>query len=505
MSARVVYLGRAAAGGILRTVRVVGERTTESWDATIGDVVDPIDAIDQARAASKWIHERLKAGSATRQATLVADVDGASCSWLTVPSPDASVVAAAMEHSESSPLGEHGLIPMGVTSAGTSVQAIGAATSDIAGDRRAILCVPDAIVRIVLDELDAIGVVPQAVLSMWHAISIAWDPSASTDAGTRQDRVVAESAQTTGIVLIDEHGTLMWSWTTGGRLLTCGRQRLEVIGDGVCVEAQDISRLISDWLSWSLQNGSSPSRIVCVVPRLDSAGLSAAQIGERLGNAWPGASIDMGVVEAPAQETLERLAAAQKLKTESMAALAGRPGRAHRRMHLAMAGAALAIGLLLGMHGWSMRQTAQDARAEIENVKDATYLRAQEVIPDIERRGILERVNAEFRRMQGSGPEGEIEPVMPILEELENIAFALSTTGVEWRNLELRSGPLLPLATLQAYFEDGDIESMDLLERQLNALRVHLSGWDRGDSRPIGRRVRTSYQSRWILDEEDSQ
>ena len=504
MTARVVYLGRAAAGGILRNVRVVGERTTESWDATVADSVDPVDAIDQARSAARWIVERLKAAGAGRHATLVVDVDGASCSWLTVPSPEASVVAAAMEHSESSPLGEHGLMPQGITSAGTSVQAIGSTTAEVAGERRAVLCMPDSIVRIVLDELDALGSVPQAVLSMWHAISLAWDPSAAAQGGTRQDRVVAESAQTTGVVVIDETGTLMWSWATAGHLLTCGRQRLEHTGESVRVEAQDISRLVSDWLSWSLQNGQGPTRIVCVVPQLDADGLSAAQIGERLGNAWPDASVSMGVVDEPAQETLERVAAVQSVKAESIRSLANRPGRVHRRMNLAMAGAALALGLLLGMHGWSQRQTAVEARAAMDDIEDAMYARAQEVIPDIQRKGVFQRVNAELGSMTGAGPEGEIEPVMPILDELEQVAFALSTTGVEWRNLELRSGPLLPLASVQAFFEPGDIEAMDLLERQLNELRQHLAGWGRsGETRPRGRQIRASYQSQWNV--EDSQ
>ena len=100
----------------------------------------------------------------------------------------------------------------------------------------------------------------------------------------------------------------------------------------------------------------------------------------------------------------------------------------------------------------------------------------------------------------------EIEPVMPILDELELVAFALSTTGVEWRNLEMRSGPFVPLVSVQAYFEPGDIEGMDLLERQLNELRRHVARWDRsGDTRPFGRRVRASYQSEWNVVEEDSQ
>lgn len=512
MSARVVYLGRAAAGGILRNVRVVGERTTESWDATIGDNVDPVDAIDQARSAAKWIVERLKAAGATRHATLVVDVDGASCSWLTVPSPEASVVAAAMEHSDSSPLGEHGLMPQGITSAGTSVQAIGApagngAATEVAGERRAVLCMPDAIVRIVLDELDSLGIVPQGVISMWHAISLAWDPSAASAGGSRQDRVVAESAQTTGIIAIDQTGTLMWTWATDGRLLTCGRQRLEQTGDGVCVEAQDISRLTSDWLGWSLQNGQSPSRIVCVVPELAGEGLSPGEIGERLGGAWPDASISMGVVDEPEQETLERVAVAQSSKAESIKSLAARPGRVHRRMHLAMAGAALAIGLLLGMHGWSQRQTAKDARVEMRSVSDAMFLRAQEVIPEIQNRAILQQVQAELSRMTGTGPTGTIEPVVPILDELERISFALSITGVEWRNLEMRSGPLLPLVSIQAFFEPGDIESMDLLEEQLNLMPgSELAGWGRsGDTRPFGRLIRASYQSQWKMTEEDGQ
>jgi hypothetical protein len=509
VSTRVAYLGRAGIGGVVRTIRLVGEHTDESWSAPLADSVDVGDALGQARAGAAWIAERIKAGDGSRLGALAVDVDGASCSWLTVPSDEASVVSAALEQSEASPLGEHSLVPAGVTIAGTSVQTLTAAAATAAidtavGHRRAVLCVPDAIVRIVIDELDARSTLPRSVLSLWHAIALAWDPGASTGASAAgNERIVATSEQTTCVVLIDDEG-LLWSWARSGKLIACGRQRLETDGDAVFVAEQDVARLASDWLAWTVQSGQAPTRLVCAVAPLGRQGLSAGALGNRLGELWPGAAVDLGVIDDPLGETMRRLAAGHARipaasSDESILALSRRSGRAHLWLHRSMAAALVMIGVALGVHAVLQMGTADLAREQIAQIDEALFETAQEAIPDIQRRAVTTQINAILTRLRDTQLPPELMPSQPVLEELERIALGLSVMGAEWDNLQMNIAPF-PLVTVSTYFEPNDVEGMEALRQQLSAMPgTRLTPWQ-GTPRQNLMRGKRQYnlQANWL-------
>ena len=271
--------------------------------------------------------------------------------------------------------------------------------------------------------------------------------------------------------------------------------------------ASDVARLTSDWLAWTLQCGQGPTRIVCVTPELEAEDedLSPAGVGERLGAAWPGASVDMAVVGDPLGETLSRLASDRapaphsgSRADEGLVGLSHRPGRAHRRLHLTMALATLVLGAALATHGVLQMRLGGRARDEADRVRTDTYELVRRSIPNATRAFLTRQVDAELGRLAASEPTGELRPAMPILEELDRIAFALSTMGPKWDGLEMYSDFLTVAVT--AYFDEGDIESAEMLKDQLNAMPgTYLTPWSGTATNDRGR-LRYTLTANWDLD-----
>lgn len=505
MSTRACYLQRTDRGDRLRLVRLLGGHAEEHWSAPAENGDLEAAALSAPRDAASWIAERLGGRGASRVDLLCVDVDGSICGWLSAPSDQPSVVESLVRRSGGEALiggsggsldamGEEsfgsGLLTDADAPGGTGVQALSvrAATPTAASnvralahrvhhrkdekeradagthsERLAVLAVRDAAARLFLDALDDSGVEVGGVLSLWHAMALAWDPSsplAPSDGGGDSDRIVAEqSAPTAGIVLVDPDGRLVWCWASEGRVLTAGAQRLishhdsgsesrPVVTDG------DVSRLTTDWLAWSVQLGISPGRVICVACELDVSGedgLGPSGVGEALGRAWPGASVDMAVVDDPVSETIRRAAEMDGVTRDeapdpsrSLVGLTSRPGRVHRGMYRWVAGALCVVAVLSIWWGSEVRSSAggyAEAASEVRTERRSMFAEAygDPTRPVADGQMVLrlrERLD-ELRRE--AGPSEADAVVMPVLEELDALSLVIgfSDSPIELRRLSI--------------------------------------------------------------------
>jgi hypothetical protein len=464
----VCFLGRA--GEALSSVRLVGVRTDELWQPRTSEASDGDDVQVQARTAAAWIGERAGAVG-----LLCVDVDGSNCSWLTLSGADPAVVAATLGGRE-----DDGSDWRAPDAGGASIQALAAAGStrtrrlpagptkngskravrhvDFAGHRMAVLAVPDALARIVIDELDDRGVNVENASSLWHAMTLAWDPASPMLAGAGDDgRVVGVEAPVTGIVLVDPAGRLVWAWSRAGALLAGGVVMTSTTAEGGArVGRAAVARLLADWLGWSVQLGVTPSRLVCVAPPADDAteaedSLGPAEIGASLGRGWAGATVDMAVVEDPLGATLQRLAGMDDRPLDdarsSLTGLNRRPRRIHRSMYLwgALAVVLLAAGLLgVGFKAW---RNAGEALARGKTVRDETREAVLQGVPppanDDVARAIAESNPRQYiedriqTHMASRSVNTGLPPVRPILSELESLSFVLLNDDIELEEIQL--------------------------------------------------------------------
>ncbi len=455
MTARVCYLSRTDRGARIAAARLVGGPLDARWEGAHGEngTADPL---GEARAAAAWVGDRLTQGDGERGRLrfVCLDPDGSICSWLTAPSADSSVVAAAMtQDSAADGQGEAGAgggAPWAdMTPGEATLQALASpperrAKPSAAGHRLAAVAVPDVAARLFLDALDERGVSADGVVSIWHGLAAAWDPGGPASQGStggaslREDRVVATATPPSAIIAFDPAGRLIWAWSRAGELLACGAFFLsgQATADGHArVSTDDVGRLTTDWLAWAAQLGVAPSRIVCIGPGEGESGLSASQIGEAIGRAWPGATIDFAVHDDPIGATLHRLSEvpvdASRTSEDPRAGLvplARRPSRAHRAM-LQAVGATLLLGAA-GFAGFAWRafsaagEIRADAAAKAEDrrtlIASALPQAANDPWPD-------KLLNEELARLRAAQDAGkELDPAKPILQELEVISMVLT-------------------------------------------------------------------------------
>ncbi|MBX3403975.1 MAG: hypothetical protein KF699_11250 [Phycisphaeraceae bacterium] len=327
MSGMVCYFERAAGGSALRRVRLVGAAFDRSWTApgASGEVVSGAGdgrgaAVSGVRAGARWVAETLRSLGVSRLDVLALDAEGGVCTWLSAPSPDQRMVAAAVQQAALGGVEGAGgsaarLIATGIVGGDSigfggegdvSLQALAADDAPPSGGRglrlsgrRAgagigeqrqrfgVISVRDAAARVFIDELDARGIEVGSVCSTWHAIGAAWDPAAP-----RPGEEPADNAATCAVVMTDPAGRIVWAWSSAGEVVAAGTVRLRHIahrvqtpaapqagalavrGDdeapaevsGLECTGADVGRLVMDWLSWSAQLGRSPDRIVCIGP-----------------------------------------------------------------------------------------------------------------------------------------------------------------------------------------------------------------------------------------------
>jgi len=469
VSVRVCYLQRAGRGAQLRGVRLMGQTTDESW-VTPGD-----GGLPDYDEAARWVRERLgQTRSTSSVAMLCLDVDGGVCSWLNVPGQDAAVVAAVARGSVGDAVDRHGPFEFfAPTDAESTIQALGTAGGPASG-RMPVLGLTDLPARLLIDALDRQRIPVESAATLWHAMAGAWDPGAprSGDAGEPTD-----SSPLTGVIVIDPAGRLVWCWCRAGRLLVGGSQRLRVgalVAPGgeppgdeeVLYGPEEVPRLTAEWLTWAAQVGQAPRRIVCVLTQSDQA----APFGAALGEAWRGAVVDAAQHDDPIGATLRRMADRLEATPQSkpgmpeassgLAALSGRPGQAHRRMHLWRAGAVAALAMGVGLGAWQLRRSAAEASEAARGWNERWTAAIKDVDPTLTPRAgesLLTILRSELqRREQEMLPPERSDVTMPVMQELETISMVLSSVECDLERLQLDSGQAPSMSVLFKTNQDGE-------------------------------------------------
>lgn len=514
MTRAVCHLERADRGCRIISARFVTSEIDERWTSSrLADATAEASLLDAAEAA-RWVRDRVASLPGRRLDAVCVDADGSVCTWLTAPSSEHSVVVAAFSQGQDTLVGggaevngQAGALSLEATAVQAIADVPGGGASRwsrrgatvTTGRRLAVLALPDAAVRVFLDELDAHGMSPQRVESLWHAMARAWDAVATGEApGPKADRVVAENQRTTAVVLIDPRGMLCWCWSRGGRLLTGGTIRIgHVEGDegGVCVESSDVGRLTTDWLAWSAQLGAAPDRVVCVTPGLNgSSGLDDGGLGRALSSVWPGAGVDMVVHDDPVGATLRRLArmdgsSIPETGATTLLPLTRRPARAHRAMHVWAAVAIVAVSCVLAALGIRADRAAgelaaaavtlgQETRKEVEPI-DAQIAASPLMVREL--RSLVEQMEQRVARPDSGAVS------RPIMQELLTVAMILSGfteagVEVEMMDINLVAGRVDVLVPQTA---EGTFAA-EQLERSLQAVRSSLAWQGRFGTATVG-------------------
>ncbi len=468
MGGRICYMTRDDRGAVVRALRLVGERTSDSWTAPS---TDPRRAIG---SGAQWLRDRLVALSASngRSARVLdrvcLDVDGAACSWVNASGTDRRLVRAliegaagsgGMDTDEGGP-GARTRFPDLPDETGYEPLAPRGDDAAPASPRVGVMATPDIPARLLLDELDALGVRVGGVMSVWQALAAAWDAGDGGGGGVRADRVVADERPLCAVVAVDPDGPrAVWVWSDNGRPVAAGSVRLlraredaggedehgRIIDEAATTLCeQDVSRLGLEWLSWSAQLGRTPARAVLVGPfgRVDEsvAGvLDAGGAARALTAVWPGASVDVIEEPDPIGRTLGILAERGEAQgAGELGELGARPGRAHRSMYVWLAGA-LALGGIaagaLGYRYWSAADALREQRGAIlDNRND--ILREVGLEQDKWRQAMLEleTIHGVLYGEQNT----RTEPIMPVMSAFERLTFVLSNP--EWDLVSISVG-----------------------------------------------------------------
>jgi hypothetical protein len=198
-----------------------------------------------------------------------------------------------------------------------------------------------------------------------------------------------------------------------------------------------------------------PGRVVCVVPstgvgaRSDDD-LSPVEIGEAMGLAWPGATIDLAVHDEPIDATLVRVArldaapsSAAADRQRSLVRLTHRPGRAHQSMYRWVAAALGAGALALGVVAVKAWSQAGAARAQVAKVKEETSSR---VVPragnalqqELARGRPVQFVQDKLAEMRSKlDPAAGLDKLKPVLAEMTALSFVIGTREIELKTLDV--------------------------------------------------------------------
>ncbi len=341
--------------------------------ADVGAAETPAFFRARAQAAGIWLARHPGAKRGIALACL--DVSEISCLWLRAPSAAPQVLATALRAlgQDWGPEFAIGSIePIAPTAAPQSrfTRKADAADSGFAG---VVIRTPDAIVRLWLDELDKRGVRPGAVVTLWHAMALAWD-----DAAPGADSVTAT-------VLVEPDRRLIWAWSRSGEFITGGSvtlpgapppipedQPAEDTHAHIDWTAHAAQRLSLDWLSWSAQTGVMPQRLMIVGP-------GSAEIARVLRASWKDIPARTDDTADPLGATITRAAvgadrhdaAATSAPTGAscLPSLTARPTRAVRTRYMLGGVATLAVAAGVALLGLRFQSAARDTRAAGEDIK----------------------------------------------------------------------------------------------------------------------------------------
>ncbi len=480
-SPRVCYVERSDRGVRLTRARLAGMRAEEVWTPSVaaGGTDIATGSIRHASELAAWLRDRLSAsrnGSRSRAEldVLCVDADSSACAWTAAPSFEAPVVEAVLRQRTAMGVDGDGVQPSAIATISTvfgdraevGLQPLAHATKPArkrwsgakkddskavvgAGVRVPVLAVPDATIRVLADDLDTLGVQVGSAISIWHAVALAWDQSwTRLSPGAEVDgRVVSETASTQATVIVDaDAGRVLWVWSREGGLIAAGSMLTPTVTDGerveACLTTEHAARLATAFLSWGVQTGASPARIVVVA----SESNGAATFGSALAQAMPHTSVDMAIDVDPIGSTLRRLA--ERVDTRAvdpsdpqraLVALGMRPSRAHRSMYRWIAIAIVLLAALISASAWRMgsqsskilaaardaRSRASDAVAAVRPAIAGSPFMAEE----------LETELAVARRR--SMPPDAFQPARPIMRELEGLSFLLSMPTLTLEDIDL--------------------------------------------------------------------
>jgi hypothetical protein len=349
--------------------------------------------------------------------------------------------------------------------------------------RVAVLASPDASARLLLDELDRVGIDFGSVVSIWHAMASVWDPGLRDKQQAGPPRVdddgvvIAErSVSMTAVVVLDPASQrLLWSWSRAGSLDATGSIRLvRGAGDRVMLTPGCVGRLTAEWLSWAAQLGLTPERVLCVgpfraepvvseapaLPGEDDdgeasaprgpAGFDAGAFAGAVAKSWPRASVDVVTLDDPVEHTLTRFAERVDAARDAAAAgaprcateiepLTDRPGRLHRWMYRSVAAATVCLAVLTAAAGWRLGASSAAARAGAIELREAQKALLAEIDPALSK---SRNPTGDLRRMlEQLGPvsaEPAFDPPKPILQELESIALAIGDPAYTLDSISLQ-------------------------------------------------------------------
>lgn len=443
MTTPVCYLVRSDRGVRLLGLRVVSLDDEASWQSPNSG---PEGAPDDARAAAEWLAERLSSnGRAISR--LVVDTDGGVCSWVSATDTSPDVLRALVEQPFDQEDAE-GTSRFPELPGETALETLGGAAAKGKGDeehpsRVSVLALPVVPARLLIDELDRLGIRVGEVEALWHAIGAAWDPAARASlGGANAERVISETVPVTGVIVLDPIGRLVWAWSRGGDILAGGSQRIQTVRFGEAepdriergktrqpvVTESDVARVASDWFSWSMQLGVTPTRIVVVGdPAEVEGGLDARGIGAALSKARPDAPVDIIHEEDPIGRTLAFLAGRDPRPKGGISELTERPGRAHRAMYRWAAVALLLAAGAVGAVAWRFLGVAGEIDGRVTDLSR----RYSEVAKGAGLSPATARMDADRRIAELEGNQPNVADIVgkprPVMAELEALSFVLAS------------------------------------------------------------------------------
>ena len=439
MSSTACYIENSA-----RIVRLLTPDSDSRWtpgkDISEDDPFGPRNLINDAAA---WLTKSI---APKKRIDLVClGVNDTICRWLTAPSSEPGVIAAAArgKGEEWGPGATLGAIESLSSPHRKSTKL---RPGDKTENHFPVLAIRDAPTRVLLDDLDANGVRIGSVITLWHAMCRAWDESLPTERVREElakgsdngDTEPAVASPITAIIATTDDNSVAWAWSRGRQLVTGGRAavaRSEPINPSVPDADSPSSNykdafghIALDWLTWTAQLGQSPDRIIIVSPDADAI----AQQCDRL---WPAAT-HREVVEAdPVGATIKRLIAADAIKPESDArtcvvALTNRPSRAHRTLSQWIGVIMLGIAIAIVGLGWQFHSQAKTYSKMEQEFKNATTNKLKPIDERIARdpRPVIALKN-KINEL-AAGTDGFVEPELPlpILDELLRVISALEQT-----------------------------------------------------------------------------
>ena len=448
MSDRICYLERTDRGLALAGVRLVGGHSDDHWDATTGGTPEAVlETIDDAAV---WIRQRLKSGGGSSKSlpVLCLDTDGAVCTWTKPEDSAPEMINAAIDQLDSnheddlegavhSTMGERfPNLPLEVNYESLDHEQ----TSE--GSRQAVVATPDIPARLLIDQLDSMGIRIGRVENIWSLIAQCWDPGAPHRSSARaSQRVVSTDDPICGCVVMDPNrGRIIWTWSKEGKLIAAGSMRISQSAEDTQFHESDLSRLCADWIGWASQLGVAPLRVVLVLPEQED-GLDVNQFGSVFTKHWPTATTDLITDPDPILATLR---AAHKIQedssehTHSKGDLSNRPGRSHRKMYR-WAGAALVIaGVAIGWTATTLYAQGSKTMSEAKGIRSGMVEEIMKLQPPIQqlRLPTVELQARLDRLISRSGPM-KVTPTKPILEELETISYVLGMSGIEIESIQL--------------------------------------------------------------------